>query len=54
MANRTHLIPFHQAETLEDAEFIAPDWANFIIETDDGFMCFEEEPEEDIWSGRDI
>jgi hypothetical protein len=50
--NRKHLLPFTEAPTYEDAEFLAPDWAVAIVEAEEGWMCFESEPAADVWAGR--
>jgi len=51
--SRQHLIPFTKAHNLDDADMLAPEWCNFIVETDNGYLCLEDEPEDDVWSGRD-
>jgi hypothetical protein len=38
---KKHLITFEQAETYEDAEMIAPPWARAIVETNSGWMVFD-------------
>jgi hypothetical protein len=50
--NRKHLILFLDAPTLEDAELLAPDWAEYFVEAENGWMCFESEPAADVWEGR--
>jgi hypothetical protein len=49
---RKHFISLRDAPTFDDAELLAPDWATVITECDDGWMCFESEPDADIWEGR--
>jgi len=51
--NRQHFIPDYLAEDIDDAELLAPNWTTHIAEVDGGYMCYEKEPEQDVWLGRE-
>jgi len=51
---RTYFIPYHLADRIEDAELLAPNWVKAIVEVENGWMCFETEPDADIWLGYDL
>lgn len=50
---REHFISDSIAENIEDAKFLAPEWARIVIEVDDGYMCFESDNAADVWEGRE-
>lgn len=52
MKNRKHFISLNQAETLEDAAFLAPDWTIEILAVESGWMCYEQPHGADVWEGR--
>ena len=48
-SNRIYNIPKSLAQTMDDADLLAPEWCTDIVETDGGYLCLEQEPDWYVW-----